>query len=81
MLQKQSPEVFCKKGVLKNFGISQLYWSLFLRTLILNNLYERLLLNASHVISLKNCNGFNFEVETAYKTIFFAKSVYQNTSN
>ena len=75
-VQKQPPEVFCKKGVLKkftNFTRKQLYWSLFsmkvqawlynffkkrlqhrcfllkltkfLKTLIINNICERLLLS------------------------------------
>ena len=71
--QKQPPEVFCKKGVLKNFTIftrKHLCWSLFgvfgvnfikkwlqhrynpvnitkyLRTPILNNIWERLFLNS-----------------------------------
>ena len=58
LLQKQPPEVFCKKGVLNNFTIftgKLLCWRLehtcfpvniakFLRTLILKNICEQLLL-------------------------------------
>ena len=77
-MQKQLPEKFCKKAVLKNFAIitgKQLCWRLFLiqniakffKAPALKNICERLLLKMFMKLRKVRLESSDFEISTQIK--------------